>query len=43
VLETWNATVQVQLETIEGTLLFEGVGAHTGLEVIGDLPWLMQE
>jgi tocopherol cyclase len=37
VLETLNATVQVQLETMEGTLLFEGVGVHTGLEVMGDL------
>ena len=42
VLETLNATVQVRLETMEGTLLFEGVGAHTGLEVMGDLPRLMQ-
>ena len=42
VLETLNATVQVRLETLEGTLLFEVVGAHTGLEVMGDLPRLMQ-
>jgi hypothetical protein len=42
VLETLNTTVQVRLETLEGTLLFEGIGAHTGLEVMGDLPRLMQ-
>jgi tocopherol cyclase len=42
VLETLNATVQVRLETLNGTLLFEGVGAHTGLEVMGDLPRLLQ-
>jgi len=42
VLETLNATVQVQLETLQGTTLFEGIGAHTGLEVMGDLPRLMQ-
>jgi tocopherol cyclase len=42
VLETLNATVKVRLETLEGALIFEGVGAHTGLEVIGDLPRLMQ-
>jgi tocopherol cyclase len=42
VLETLNATVQVRLETLEGALIFEGVGAHTGLEVMGDLPRLMQ-
>lgn len=40
VLETLNATVQVRLETLEGALIFDGVGAHTGLEVIGDLPRL---
>jgi len=42
VLETLNATVQVQLETLQGALLFEGVGAHTGLEVMGDLPRLLR-
>lgn len=43
VLETLNATVQVRLETLEGALLFEGIGAHTGLEVMGDLPRLLHE
>jgi tocopherol cyclase len=42
VLETLNATVQVRLETLEGARIFEEIGAHTGLEVMGDLPWLMQ-
>ena len=42
VLETLNATVQVRLETLQGALLFEGVGAHTGLEVMGDLPRLLR-
>jgi tocopherol cyclase len=42
VLETLNATVHVRLETLEGALIFEGIGAHTGLEVMGDLPRLMQ-
>lgn len=42
VLETLNATVQVRLETLEGKKVFEGVGEHTGLEVIGDLPRLVQ-
>ncbi len=42
VLETLNATVEVRLETLEGALIFEGVGAHTGLEVMGDLLRLMQ-
>jgi len=43
VLETLNATVQVQLETLQGALVFEGVGAHTGLEVMGDLPRLLRD
>lgn len=42
VLETLNATVQVRLETVDGAVIFEGVCAHTGLEVMGDLPRLIQ-
>ncbi len=41
VLETLNATVWVKLETVHGKLIFEGVGAHAGLEVIGDLQQLL--
>jgi tocopherol cyclase len=41
-VEILNATVKVRLETLKGTLIFEGDSAHTGLEVIGDLPRLMQ-
>lgn len=40
--ETLNSTVQVRLETLDGSLVFDGIGAHTGLEVIGDLPRLTQ-
>ena len=43
VLETLNATVQVRLENLQGGLIFEGIGAHTGLEVMGDLPRLLAE
>jgi len=42
VLETLNASVHVRLETLQGATLFEGPGAHTGLEVMGDLPQLLQ-
>jgi tocopherol cyclase len=42
VLETLNATVEVRLETLQGATVFEGIGAHTGLEVMGDLPRLLQ-
>jgi tocopherol cyclase len=42
VLETLNASVQVRLETLQGATVFEGQGAHTGLEVMGDLPRLLE-
>ncbi|PKO00461.1 MAG: hypothetical protein CVU42_04645 [Chloroflexi bacterium HGW-Chloroflexi-4] len=42
VVETLNATVQVRLETLQGSLLFDEIGAHTGLEVMGDLARLLQ-
>jgi len=42
VLETLNATVEVRLETLQGAIVFEGIGAHAGLEVMGDLPRLLQ-
>jgi tocopherol cyclase len=42
VLETLNASVQVRLETLQGKLLFDGAGAHAGLEVMGDLPRLLK-
>jgi tocopherol cyclase len=42
VLETLNATVSVRLETLQGKVIFEGIGRHAGLEVMGDLPRLLQ-
>lgn len=42
VVETLNATVQVRLETLDGKVLFDEPGAHTGLEVMGDLPRLLR-
>lgn len=43
VLETLNASVQVQLNTLKGASVFEGCGVHSGLEVIGDIPRLLQD
>ncbi|MFC2064817.1 tocopherol cyclase family protein [Chloroflexota bacterium] len=43
VLETLNASIQVRLETLDGGLIFENIGHHAGLEVIGDLPRLTQD
>jgi tocopherol cyclase len=42
VVETLNATVELRLETLQGAAIFEGVGAHAGLEVMGDLPRLLR-
>ena len=42
VLETLNAEVGVRLETLDGRVVFEGIGEHAGLEVMGDLPRLLK-
>jgi hypothetical protein len=42
VLETLNARVEVRLETLKGDVVFEGMGEHSGLEVMGDLPKLVK-
>jgi tocopherol cyclase len=42
VVETLNATVELRLETLQGAAIFEAVGAHAGLEVMGDLPRLLR-
>lgn len=41
VMETLNASVRVELKTHKGDLIFEGIGEHAGLEVVGDLPRLL--
>ena len=42
VMETLNASVRVELKTLDNDLLFEATGEHAGLEVVGDLPRLLQ-
>ena len=42
VLETLNAEITVKLETVSGDKIFEGRGLHCGLEVMGDLPVLLE-
>ncbi len=42
VQETLSATVEVQLSTAEGHTLLHSRGRHAGLEVVGDLPRLLQ-
>ncbi|HNR02619.1 MAG TPA: tocopherol cyclase family protein [Anaerolineaceae bacterium] len=42
VMETLNASVHVELRSLDEDLLFEGSGEHAGLEVVGDLFRLQQ-
>ena len=42
ILETLDAQFEVQFETLEGVMLFQGVGKHGGLEIVGDLDRLLQ-
>ena len=41
VMETLSASIDVRLETLQGTVLFEGTGENAGLEVVGDSQRLM--
>jgi tocopherol cyclase len=43
VIETLNASIQVKLETLQGDVLFDGIGENAGLEVIGDVQRLLAE
>ena len=43
VMETLSAAVHVRLETLDGEVVYEGTGEHSGLEVIGDLPRLLAD
>ncbi len=43
VMETLSASIHVKLETLQGKVLFDGIGENAGLEVIGDLPRLLAE
>ena len=43
--ETMKATVHMRLSILDGfrkTLIYEGEGKHTGLEVVGDLSMLLR-
>lgn len=43
IIETLDARLEIQLETLEGRLIFEGVGLHAGLEAVGDLDLLIEK
>lgn len=43
VMETLNALIHVKLETLQGDVLFDGVGENSGLEVIGDVQRLLAD
>jgi len=41
ILETLNASMEVQFEALSGKVLYQGVGQHAGLETVGDLDHLV--
>jgi hypothetical protein len=41
ILETLNATIEIQLREHHGKLIYAGVGRHAGLETVGDLEHLI--
>jgi tocopherol cyclase len=41
ILETLNASLEIQFETLDGELLYQSVGQHAGLEIVGDLEQLI--
>jgi len=40
--ESISASLEVRLETLQGRVIFEGVGSHAGLEVQGDIQRLLR-
>jgi len=40
--ESISASLEVRLETLQGRVIFEGVGSHVGLEVQGDIQRLLR-
>jgi len=43
IMETLNASIHVKLETLNGDIVFDGIGENAGLEVIGDLQRLLAD
>jgi tocopherol cyclase len=42
IIETLNAQLEVQLEDLDGQVLYRGTGQHAGLETVGDLEYLIK-
>ena len=42
IIETLNAQLEIQLEDLDGRLLYSGTGRHAGLETVGDLDHLIK-
>jgi len=42
-METLNASIHVKLETLQGEVLFDGIGENAGLVVFGDLQRLLAD
>lgn len=41
IIETLNASLEVQFEDLSGKVLYRGIGQHAGLETVGDLDQLV--
>lgn len=41
IIETLNASLEIQFEDLSGKVLYRGVGQHAGLETVGDLEHLV--
>ena len=42
IIETLNAQLEIQLEDLDGMVLYSGTGRHAGLETVGDLDHLIK-
>jgi tocopherol cyclase len=42
IMETLNASIEIQFETLSGKILYKGTGDQAGLETVGDLDNLIQ-
>ena len=42
IIETLNASIEIQFETLNGKIIYQGIGQHAGLETVGDLEKLIE-
>lgn len=42
IIETLNASIEVGFETLDGKIIYQGIGQHAGLETVGELDKLIE-